>query len=61
MFVYISGNAGCGMWVMGGQPLIRMNQIYNNNDTGVSFIHNKVHQELLMYVLWSQLRYIKSY
>ena len=23
---------------MGGQPLIQLNQIYNNNDTGVSFI-----------------------
>ena len=36
------GNVGCGIWVMGGQPLIQVNQIYNNNDTGVSFVQNKV-------------------
>ena len=26
---------------MGGQPLIQLNQIYNNNDTGVSFIQTR--------------------
>ena len=38
----IAGNEGCGVVVMGGQPLIQLNQIFNNNDTGVSFHVSKV-------------------
>ena len=36
------GNEGCGVWVMGGQPIIQVNQIYNNNNTGVAFTSDEV-------------------
>jgi F-box protein 10 len=40
-FLWITGNVGCGVWVMGGHPLIQLNEIYNNTDTAVSFIQTR--------------------
>ena len=39
----MAGNDGCGVYVMGGTPLVQLNQIYNNNDPGVAFVSDMVH------------------
>ena len=36
------GNDGAGVYVMSAASLIQLNQIYSNNDIGVSFVGDEV-------------------